>query len=509
MIDEDAGHKKKASNYYFFRLVIDKDLISRDFIFNNLKAFDIKKNVVRPFRLVVDIQTQCDYYLKEINVNGEIIFNDQVMVFMEFLELKFKFGFEWIACNRWSSTLKQRFKDRQMKFLGVSFSDFDEEIGTWLWAQQYEKFGAPAIDDIHFSSKSKEKRKNMLDTIKRLRDLKKKQPKYRLLRPLIVKKKFDDWRDSVIEWWNEWTQNPYSPKRPQLYLFGKSDSGKTSFIVALLSVYSHQIFMPDKGKYEWQDWNPYQYTHVIIDEMNLQEYNKNTWKQVVAGEAFQTSVKHKESERKLVQCPMIFISNHLPEPFPGMETRLKIVECDEKSVFISDINEYLTWDFSIKEEDLPLQPDRMEIHPFDYVRWETEPKSHLEKFSDSGFLPETPATSRDFDKMSTNSVLTVPKTPRRTLDIDERSESSSFSSCSAVSKRTISEEIVNELFDLSNVESTPVHKRKKISRALFTLAKKWQVKTSELTDSDEHDNEVDGEIFNILTDLIDDVQENQ
>ncbi|RNA28065.1 hypothetical protein BpHYR1_049221 [Brachionus plicatilis] len=60
--------------------------------------------------------------------------------------------------------------------------------------------------------------------------------------------------------------------------------------------YQH-IFMPDKGKYEWQNWNPYQYTHVIIDEMNLQEFNKNTWKQVVTGEAFQTSVKHKESER--------------------------------------------------------------------------------------------------------------------------------------------------------------------------------------------------------------------
>lgn len=74
----------------------------------------------------------------------------------------------------------------------------------------------------------------MLDTIKRMRELKKKQPKFRLLRPLIVKKKFGDWRDIVIEWWNDWTRNKYCPKRPQLYLVGKSDSGKTSFITALL-----------------------------------------------------------------------------------------------------------------------------------------------------------------------------------------------------------------------------------------------------------------------------------
>lgn len=74
----------------------------------------------------------------------------------------------------------------------------------------------------------------MLETIKRLRELKKKQPKFRLLRPLKIKKHFDDWRDDVIAWWNDWTGKPYCPKKPQLYLVGKSDSGKTSFITALL-----------------------------------------------------------------------------------------------------------------------------------------------------------------------------------------------------------------------------------------------------------------------------------
>lgn len=159
--------------------------------------------------------------------------------------------------------------------------------------------------------------------------------------------------------------------------------------------------MPDKGRYEWQDWNPFQYTHVIIDEMNLQEYNKNTWKQAVAGECFQTSVKHKESERKQVQCPMIFISNHLPDPFPGMKTRLKIVECDDKAGFITNINDYLSWDFSIKEDELPLQPEKKDVHPFDYVRWEVEPKTHIDVLGDSGFFPETPANSHDFERMST------------------------------------------------------------------------------------------------------------
>lgn len=83
-------------------------------------------------------------------------------------------------------------------------------------------------------SKNKERRKAMLETIDRVRAFKKEIAKFRLLRPLIQKKKFNDWRDQVIDWWNNWTSTPYSPKKQQLYLVGKSDSGKTSFIKSLL-----------------------------------------------------------------------------------------------------------------------------------------------------------------------------------------------------------------------------------------------------------------------------------
>lgn len=46
---------------------------------------------------------------------------------------------------------------------------------------------------------------------------------------------FNDWRDSVIRWWNDFVDKGYSTKMPQLYLFGPSNVGKTTFIFDLLS----------------------------------------------------------------------------------------------------------------------------------------------------------------------------------------------------------------------------------------------------------------------------------
>lgn len=88
LLDPENGHKKKASSYYFFRIIADRSILTRETIFDSLKAFSFKKEIVKPFRLVVDCQTQCDFYLKEINAKEEILYHDQFYVFFEFLNLK-------------------------------------------------------------------------------------------------------------------------------------------------------------------------------------------------------------------------------------------------------------------------------------------------------------------------------------------------------------------------------------------------------------------------------------
>lgn len=41
---------------------------------------------------------------------------------------------------------------------------------------------------------------------------------------------FNDWRDDIVCWWNDFVDNGYTTKMPQVYLFGRSNVGKTSFI---------------------------------------------------------------------------------------------------------------------------------------------------------------------------------------------------------------------------------------------------------------------------------------
>jgi len=54
------------------------------------------------------------------------------------------------------------------------------------------------------------------------------------IKPFRVFKKFNNWRDDVITWLEDWVVNGYSHKKKQLYLHGESNTGKSSFINHLM-----------------------------------------------------------------------------------------------------------------------------------------------------------------------------------------------------------------------------------------------------------------------------------
>ena len=54
--------------------------------------------------------------------------------------------------------------------------------------------------------------------------------------PYKVKKRFGNWRDQVVDWYNDWIINGFVHKKKQLFLFGKQDTGKTSFIRFLFGI---------------------------------------------------------------------------------------------------------------------------------------------------------------------------------------------------------------------------------------------------------------------------------
>ena len=50
-----------------------------------------------------------------------------------------------------------------------------------------------------------------------------------------IKKKFNDERDEVIRWFNTYLSTPFVPKKPQLFLYGLPDTGKSTFIELMMS----------------------------------------------------------------------------------------------------------------------------------------------------------------------------------------------------------------------------------------------------------------------------------
>ena len=53
-------------------------------------------------------------------------------------------------------------------------------------------------------------------------------------KPYFVKSEFGNWRDKVVNWYNEWVNRGSSSDYKNLYLYGLSYTGKTNFIHFLL-----------------------------------------------------------------------------------------------------------------------------------------------------------------------------------------------------------------------------------------------------------------------------------
>lgn len=177
--------------------------------------------------------------------------------------------------------------------------------------------------------------------------------KHKKLLPIkFVPNKAQNWHEKVLFWWNDWVINGHSHKKKQLYLFGPSNVGKTSFINRLLrdAIEQHgeisdieienQVFSPapNEQRFAWQSFEPKKHNIIIIDEFHIDEFNINDLKRALAGESFVVNSKYGEQKTISPKIPFILISNY-PPPAPvfdkgankyeGFIQRLNIVEANE------------------------------------------------------------------------------------------------------------------------------------------------------------------------------------
>lgn len=162
------------------------------------------------------------------------------------------------------------------------------------------------------------------------------------------------WQIEVVDWWNEWINEPYQHKRKQLYLHGPSNVGKTTFIRNLLKncmafnepvediddLLEDYIFCPtpNEPKYAYEDYQPDVHQICLIDEFDIKEYRPCDLKKFLAGESLKCNRKNLKAV-KVKHCkPVIMISNLSPPSesdnvnYTGIITRLRIVHANEQYI---------------------------------------------------------------------------------------------------------------------------------------------------------------------------------
>ncbi|CAF0837382.1 unnamed protein product [Brachionus calyciflorus] len=137
----------------------------------------------------------------------------------------------------------------------------------------------------------------------------------------------------VQNWYNECITN-WRLKFPALYLWGESNTGKTTIIFDWLlakKVNENQIYRPPRNcQFAWGDFNPREHLVVVMDEFEFSQFDFEEWKNIVEGRMTTVRVKGRPSKTIALKCPIIMISNYEP-PNNRQEiiNRIKIIKTEK------------------------------------------------------------------------------------------------------------------------------------------------------------------------------------
>lgn len=137
---------------------------------------------------------------------------------------------------------------------------------------------------------------------------------------------------SVQEWFNECVSS-WRVKFPALYLWGESNTGKTSIIFDWLlarHVNENQIYRPARNcQFAWGYFNPREHLVVVMDEFEFTQFDFEEWKNIVEGRTTSVRVKGRPPKTIAIKCPIIMISNYQP-PMHRNEiiNRIRIVKSE-------------------------------------------------------------------------------------------------------------------------------------------------------------------------------------
>ena len=147
------------------------------------------------------------------------------------------------------------------------------------------------------------------------------------LKPHLPQRPYGDWRDEVSEWWTDWVQNRWHEKKAQLFLYGESNTGKTSFVTDILlgnlfderknKLAKKQIYRTPRNseknhsRFVYQEFLPDQHTVFYWEEFSLSATDAPSLKLVLEGAPLVIDVKNHRPREIEFRIPIIIVSQVL------------------------------------------------------------------------------------------------------------------------------------------------------------------------------------------------------
>lgn len=221
--------------------------------------------------------------------------------------------FDIQSCKSTKSVLKYITKEDRNPFYNCKMTMLHFNYRSYMWALSTPRFlhSDPFVQEHRFCYRFLEKLWNDVRFEQKFSE------RDKLLR---VETCFANWTMDVATWWNN-ILTKYSVKNKQLYLYGPSNVGKSSYIERIIGrSMMKYVYFPGVGKFFMQGYRPGFHKVILFEEFDIKYHVPSMLKRLLEGRRFAYPVKGLCDVEFVHRGPIIFVSNYM---FDDMDDALK------------------------------------------------------------------------------------------------------------------------------------------------------------------------------------------
>lgn len=229
--------------------------------------------------------------------------------------------FDLQACRSKKTVLKYITKEDRVPLYNCKMSMLHFNYRSYVWAKYAKRFSCedPFVQEHRFCYKYLERL---------FADVKCVEMGQCVLKPLSYFSTY--WTFQCVKWWNEKICKSVH-KSKQLFLYGNSNVGKTTFVELLIGrVNLKYVFYPGVGKFFMQGYREGFHKIIVFEEFNGKFHCMSMLKRLVEGKMYAYPVKCGADALIQFKGPIMFVSNYdYEEADDAMKNRLLFVSADE------------------------------------------------------------------------------------------------------------------------------------------------------------------------------------